>query len=115
MEDEGGRDRPGGNVEPVRRGGVVRQSAQPARLASFERFELRDPFNDVTHRAKTFEEMTRTADRLGAIKFAAITGDGQRSTVFKVNGAWPREGEQTRAQTPTRADLQPDRNAEPSR
>src|ERR1035441_10106565 len=91
MDDDTGRDiRAGGNVEPLSRPSVAKQLFQPPRQAASERYELRDPFAEVTHRAKTFDEMVVTANRLGAIKFAAIAADGKRSTVFKVNGSWQR-------------------------
>jgi hypothetical protein len=101
MEDEGGRDRPGGNVEPVSRAGAVKQQSLLARSVVAERFELWDPTEEVTYRAKFFDEIARTAERLGATKFVAITADGQRSTIRKVDGSWQKEEEQIQSRAPT--------------
>ena len=114
MDDDTGRDiRPGGNVKPLSRPSVAKQLFQAPRQAASERYELRDPFAEVTHRAKTFDEMVVTANRVGAIKFTAIAADGKRSTVFKVNGSWQRGDRVPQPATPVREDPQPAPNVVP--
>ena len=96
--------RPGGTVEPLDRPALAKQIRQ-ARPEAAERFELRDPFAEVTHRAKTFEQMVSTAERVGAIRFTAIGADGKRTHVFKVDGQWRRDDPQRPKET-TKDDAQ---------
>jgi len=81
---------PGGNVEPLDRGFVVRE-AVVAPVVATERFELYDPRSELTYRRKTFVEMASKANQLGASRFTAIAADGSRSTVSKVGGTWQRD------------------------
>ncbi len=55
-----------------------------------ERYELRDPFAEVTYRANTFPEMIAKADQLGSTRFVAVDADGKRTTIEKVDGEWQR-------------------------
>ena len=86
-ETPGQERRPGGSVEPIGRGFVGKEPFHTVALPA-ERFELRDPFAEVTYRARTFVEMVTKANRVGAIRFTAIAPDGARSTVSKVDGTW---------------------------
>jgi hypothetical protein len=54
------------------------------------RYELRDPFAEVTYRVESFAEMVTKADQLGATRFNAIASDGSRTPVVKVDGEWKR-------------------------
>jgi hypothetical protein len=80
----------GGTVEPVNRASVARAKFQTPHEQPGTRFELRDPFFDVTYRTRTFDEMTAKADQLGATRFTAFDGDGARTPIRKVNGEWQR-------------------------
>jgi hypothetical protein len=80
----------GGTVEPLNRAAIAKGLFQAPREPLAERFELRDPFAEVTHRAKTFQEMVSKADRAGAVRFTAISADGNRSYVSKINDQWTR-------------------------
>jgi len=80
----------GGTVEPANRAALAKERFQTPHEQPGERFELRDPFFDVTYRAKTFDEMIAKAGQMGATRFAAIDGEGVRTPIQKVNGEWQR-------------------------
>lgn len=88
----------GGAVEPANRAAVAKEKFQTPQEIQGERFELRDPFAEVTYRAKTMAEMITKADELGSSRFAAIAEDGKRTPVVKVGNQWQRE-EQLPART----------------
>ncbi len=81
----------GGSVEPVNRAAVVREWFQTPDGNPGERYELRDPFAEVTYRANTFAEMVAKADQLGSSRFVAVAEDGERTPIRKVGGAWLRD------------------------
>lgn len=80
----------GGTVEPADRAAVAKDRFQAPHEEAGERFELRDPFLDVTYRAKTFDEMTAKAEQLGATRLTAIGEDGSRTPIQKIDGSWQR-------------------------
>lgn len=80
----------GGTVEPANRAAIAKERFQTPAESASQRYELRDPFADVTYRAKTLPEMIAKADQLGTHRFIEIARDGQRSTVEKVDGQWQR-------------------------
>lgn len=103
--------RAGGTVEPANRAAVAKEKFQTPLDFSGERFELRDPFAEVTYRAKTMAEITAKAEQIGSQRFTAIAEDGQRTPVTKVGTQW-RRGEPLPAQPerpldsgPARGDL----------
>jgi hypothetical protein len=96
--DSGQTIRPGGTVEPANRAAVAKEKFQTPAPPAVERFELRDPFAEVTYRANAFDEMVAKAERLEATRFAAIDPDGKRTLVRKVGGLWHREGHIERPQ-----------------
>jgi outer membrane protein OmpA-like peptidoglycan-associated protein len=86
--------------------GRTRQPGRPSRKSAFqtpmdllgERYEVRDPFAEVTYRARTSQEMAAKAEQLGAIRFYAVDMDGKRTPINKVEGEWRRaEPPSTRA------------------
>jgi hypothetical protein len=79
----------GGTVEPVASSKGKDRGAKSPRPAS-ERFELRDPFSEVTYRAETIEEIAIHAERLGATRFHAVAADGKKTALVKVDGEWQR-------------------------
>ncbi len=81
---------PGGTVEPAHRAVVAKERSQTPTDLPGERYELRDPFAEVTYRANNFAEMVARADQLGSHRFIALDEDGHRSTIQKVNGEWQR-------------------------
>lgn len=83
----------GGTVEPANRAPVAIAKFQTPEPEPGERYELRDPFAEVTYRANTFPEMVAKADQLGSTRFVAVAEDGRRTPIQKVDGAWQR-GEQ---------------------
>ena len=83
----------GGTVEPANRAPVSIAKFQTPEPEPGERYELRDPFAEVTYRANTFPEMVAKADQLGSTRFVAVAEDGKRTPIQKVDGAWQR-GEQ---------------------
>ena len=83
----------GGKVEPANRAPVAIAKFQTPEPEPGERYELRDPFAEVTYRANTFPDMVAKADQLGSTRFVAVAEDGKRTPIQKVDGAWQR-GEQ---------------------
>ena len=83
----------GGTVEPANRAPVAIAKFQTPEPEPGERYEMRDPFAEVTYRANTFPEMVAKADQLGSTRFVALAEDGKRTSIQKVDGAWQR-GEQ---------------------
>ena len=80
----------GGTVEPANRATVAKERFQTPIDVPGERYELRDPFAEVTYRANTFPEMVAKADQLGSSRFIALDTEGKRTTVQKVDGEWQR-------------------------
>jgi hypothetical protein len=88
--DNGPSLRPGGTVEPANRAKVAREVFQMPNEPVGTRYELRDPFAEVTYRVDSFAEMVTKADQLGATRFNAVAADGVRTPVVKVDGEWKR-------------------------
>lgn len=102
----------GGTVEPANRAAVAIAKFQTPKQAPGERYELRDPFAEVTYRANTFTEMIAKADRLGSTRFVAVSEDGKRTPIQKVNGEW-QPGEQRPAPPERPLDPSPPRDEVP--
>jgi Large polyvalent protein-associated domain 7 len=80
----------GGTVEPANRATIAKERFQTPTDVPTERYELRDPFAEVTYRANAFPEMVAKADQLGSNRFVALDAEGRRTTVQKVDGEWQR-------------------------
>jgi hypothetical protein len=80
----------GGTVEPANRATVAKARFQTPLESPGERYELRDPFAEVTYRANSFGDMVAKAEQLGSSRFVAVGQDGKRTTVNKVDGEWQR-------------------------
>ena len=80
----------GGTVEPANRATIAKERFQTPVDVPGERYELRDPFAEVTYRANTLPEIVAKADQLGSSRFTAVDAEGQRTTVQKVDGEWQR-------------------------
>jgi hypothetical protein len=80
----------GGTVEPANRATVAKERFQTPADVPGERYELRDPFAEVTYRANTLPEIVAKAEQLGGSRFTAVDAEGQRTTVQKVDGEWQR-------------------------
>ena len=78
----------GGTVEPANRATVAKERFQTPIEPAIPRYELRDPFAEVTYRTNSFPEMVAKANQLGSSRFIAIDEQGHRSTVQKANGRW---------------------------
>ena len=114
MDTESGQDRHlGGTVQQVKRKALSKQRVPTPEAASAERYELRDPFAEVTYRAKTYPEMVSQAERLGAIRFHVVEADGKRIPVEKVDGEWKRMNV-TELQPGVRSEDQGQRSANPA-
>jgi hypothetical protein len=81
----------GGTVEPADRAQVAIRTFQTPEPEPGERFELRDPFTDVTYRSEQYQDMVTKADQLGANRFVVVDLRGQRSFVQKLDGQWQRD------------------------
>jgi hypothetical protein len=66
----------GGTVEPANRAPVAIERFQTPNDSTGERYEMRDPFAEVTYRANTLPEMVAKADQLGSTRFVAVAEDG---------------------------------------
>jgi hypothetical protein len=101
----------GGTVEPANRAEVAKDRFQTPIDVPGERYELRDPFAEITYRAKTFPEIVAKADQLGSSRFIAVDAEGKRTTVQKVEGKWqrgpqrPAAPERAADNTPVRDDV----------
>jgi hypothetical protein len=80
----------GGTVEPANRAAVAKERFQTPVDTAGERYELRDPFAEITYRANTFPEMIAKAEQLGSSRFVAVAEDGKRTSIQKVDGEWRR-------------------------
>jgi hypothetical protein len=87
----------GGTVEPANRATIAKERFQTPIDLPGERYELRDPFAEVTYRANTFPEMVAKADQLGSSRFIAVDAKGNRTTVQKVDGDWQRGSQRAAA------------------
>ena len=91
MDEDSGPDvSRGGAVEPANRAAAAKERFQTPADAVGERYEHRDPFADVTYRVKTFDEMVAKAEQLGTSRFYAVSEDGKRTPINKINGVWQR-------------------------
>jgi Large polyvalent protein-associated domain 7 len=81
---------PGGTVEPANRATIAKDLFQTPIKILGERYEMRDPFAEVTYRANTLSEIVAKADQLGSSRFIALDAEGNRTTVQKVDGVWQR-------------------------
>jgi len=102
----------GGTVEPANRATVAKERFQTPDDTAGERYELRDPFAEVTYRASTFPEMVAKAEQLGSSRFVAVAEDGKRTPIQKVDGEWQR-GQQRAAPPERPLDLLPARDEMP--
>ena len=81
--------RAGGTLEPLNRAGVAKERFQtPTADASGDRYELRDPFAEITYRANSLADMVAQAEQLGSTRFTAIDPEGRRTPVIKLAGQW---------------------------
>ncbi|KQY89361.1 LPD7 domain-containing protein [Pelomonas sp. Root1444] len=83
----------GGTVEPAKRAAGAPEKLLEQHNAPGERYELRDPFADVTYRANTMAEMIAKAEQFGSSRFTAIAPDGRRTPVLKSGTDWQRSSE----------------------
>ena len=80
----------GGTVEPANRATVAKARFQTPIDTAGERYELYDPFAEVTYRSRNLQEMRAKAEQLGSSRFIAVAEDGKRTMLQKVDGEWQR-------------------------
>lgn len=80
----------GGTVEPANRARIAKELFQTPIDMPGERYELYDPFAEVTYRSNRIAEITAKADQLGAGRFNAIDAEGRRTMVQRIDGEWQR-------------------------
>jgi hypothetical protein len=90
MDAQPAPERVGGTVEPANRAAVAKERFQTPMDLVGERYEVRDPFAEVTYRARTSQEIAAKAEQLGALRFYAVDLDGKRTAINKVDGEWRR-------------------------
>jgi hypothetical protein len=81
---------PGGTVEPNSSAPAAKPAPQTQAEVAGERYEMRDPFAEVTYRANTFAGMVAKAEQTGSSRFVAVNEAGQRTTLQKLDGEWQR-------------------------
>lgn len=91
--------RSGGTIEPGKDRSRAVQEAAPAspagtarlpRAKPGERYELRDPFEEVIYHGTSIAKMRTRAEQLGSTRFTAIDAQGRRSFVQKQQDGWHR-------------------------
>lgn len=102
----------GGTVEPANRAPVAIRTFQMPEPEPGERYELRDPFTDLTYRSDRLQEIVAKADQLGANRFVVLDAREQRSFIHKVDGQWQREEPRRDGQTIPRATSSPEPNTQ---
>lgn len=80
----------GGTVEPANRATVAKERFQTPQDTTGERYELYDPFAEVTYRSRSERDIAAKAEQLGGSRFVAVSEDGARTLVQKVDGQWQR-------------------------
>lgn len=123
--------RTGGSVtpgKPMPAPGDSPASTTPAtpmhlpRAKAGERYELRDPFEEVTYHGNSIRDMMARAKHLGATRFTAVDAQGKRSVVQQQADGWYRQplsrpdaarAAPTLASTQSSLDLEPPRAADP--
>jgi len=80
----------GGTVVPADRITVAKERVRTLVEIASERYELYDPFAEVTYRLRSFPAMAAKAQELGSSRFIAVAEDGKRTMVQKVDGEWQR-------------------------
>jgi hypothetical protein len=80
----------GGTVEPANRATIAKDLFQTPIDMPGERYELHDPFAEVTYRSNRATEIIAKADQLGSSRFVALDAEGKRTMVQRVNGEWQR-------------------------
>jgi Large polyvalent protein-associated domain 7 len=80
----------GGTLEPAHRAEVAKARFQTPDPEPVERYELRDPFAEVTYRTPSWSEIVAKADQLASHRFTRIDAQGHRTTIQKVEGRWER-------------------------
>mgnify|MGYP000695118805 CR=1 FL=1 len=81
---------PGGTVEPANRVTVAKERVQSLVQVASERYELYDPFAEVTYRLRSLPAMVAKAQELGSSRFMAVAEDGKRTVMQKIEGEWQR-------------------------
>ncbi len=81
---------PGGTVEPANRVAVAKERVQSLVQIASERYELYDPFAEVTYRLRSLPAMVAKAQELGSSRFIAVAEDGKRTVMQKIEGEWQR-------------------------
>lgn len=98
-------------MEPADRARIAIRTFQTPEPELGERFELRDPFADLTYRSDRYQDMVAKADQLGANRFVVLDARGQKSFVHKLDGQW--QPEPTRDAQPETARPKADSNVIP--
>jgi len=80
--------RQGGTIEPSNLAALAKQVFEPAMAPAALRYEMYDPFAEVTYRTNSFEEIVAKANQLGSSRFVAVDEQGQRTVIQKANGNW---------------------------
>src|SRR3989339_453108 len=104
----------GGTVEPVDRATIAIRTFQTPEPEPGERYELRDPFAELTYRTDRYQDMVAKADQLGANRFVVVDVRGQKSFVHKIDGQWQR-GEALEPQSPGAAPQSKPPKTDPAR
>ena len=106
----------GGTVTPVDRLAAVKAVLPSTNaIPTQERYELYDPFAEVTYRMRSFDEAAAKAEQLGSHRFVAIGADGKRTMLAKVDGQWQRRPQRPALSRPDLTDERDDESPRPLR
>jgi len=82
----------GGAIEPSDRATIAKRVFQTPETPASVRYELRDPFAEVTYRGNMFDEIAAKAEQLGASRFTQVDAEGRRTIIEKQAGSWQERG-----------------------
>jgi hypothetical protein len=114
MDESPDRSRPGGTIYPNDLGDIALASIRRRAAGRSLRYELRDPFAEVTYRTANLHDIIVKAEKMGSDRFTEIDDADRRTTLRKVDGQWQR-GPQRPAMAPRAAEPVNERDEVPER
>jgi hypothetical protein len=93
MDESPDRSRPGGTIYPNDLGDIALASIRRRAAGGSLRYELRDPFAEVTYRTANLQDIVAKADKLGSDRFTEIDEADRRTTMRKVGAQWQRDAQ----------------------
>lgn len=114
MDESSNRSRTGGTIYQGDLGDIALASIRRRAAAQGVRYELRDPFAEVTYRTANLKDIIAKAEKFGSDRFTEIDEADRRTTLHSVDGQWQR-GVQRTAAAPHAVEAVNDRDEVPDR